>query len=49
MVGIPKTIDNDIKFCFRTFGFFTAVAEAEKAVVGSQRNVIYAIEEPETS
>ena len=32
VVGIPKTIDNDIKFCFRTFGFFTAVAEAEKAI-----------------
>lgn len=29
IVGIPKTIDNDIKFCFRTFGFFSAVAEAE--------------------
>ena len=32
VVGIPKTIDNDIKFCFRTFGFFTAVAEAEKVI-----------------
>lgn len=32
IVGIPKTIDNDIKFCFRTFGFFTAVAEAEKVI-----------------
>ena len=32
VVGIPKTIDNDIKFCFRTFGFFTAVSEAEKII-----------------
>lgn len=32
VVGIPKTIDNDIKYCFRTFGFYTAVAEAEKAI-----------------
>jgi 6-phosphofructokinase 1 len=32
VVGIPKTIDNDIKFCFRTFGFETAVEEAEKAI-----------------
>jgi 6-phosphofructokinase 1 len=28
VVGIPKTIDNDIKLCRRTFGFATAVAEA---------------------
>lgn len=32
VVGIPKTIDNDIRYCFRTFGFYTAVAEAEKAI-----------------
>jgi len=32
IVGIPKTIDNDIKFCYRTFGFYTAVSEAEKVV-----------------
>lgn len=32
VVGIPKTIDNDIKFCYRTFGFYTAVAEAEKVI-----------------
>ncbi len=32
VVGVPKTIDNDIKFCFRTFGFYTAVAEAEKVI-----------------
>jgi 6-phosphofructokinase 1 len=32
VVGIPKTIDNDVKFCFTTFGFFTAVAEAEQVI-----------------
>jgi len=32
IVGIPKTIDNDIQYCWRTFGFVTAVAEAEKAI-----------------
>ncbi len=32
VVGIPKTIDNDIKFCYQTFGFLTAVAEAEKVI-----------------
>ena len=32
VIGIPKTIDNDIKFCFRTFGYYTAVAEAEKVI-----------------
>jgi 6-phosphofructokinase 1 len=28
VVGIPKTIDNDVQFVTRTFGFGTAVAEA---------------------
>jgi len=28
VVGIPKTIDNDIRYVTRTFGFGTAVAEA---------------------
>lgn len=32
IIGIPKTIDNDIKFCFRTFGFYSAVAEAEQVI-----------------
>jgi 6-phosphofructokinase 1 len=32
VVGVPKTIDNDIKFCFTTFGFATAVAEAETVI-----------------
>ncbi|MCC6494530.1 MAG: ATP-dependent 6-phosphofructokinase [Pirellulales bacterium] len=32
VVGIPKTIDNDIRFCFMTFGFATAVGEAETVI-----------------
>src|SRR6516225_3931158 len=30
VVGIPKTVDNDVAFVARTFGFFTAVEEAVK-------------------
>ncbi|TWT47516.1 ATP-dependent 6-phosphofructokinase [Botrimarina hoheduenensis] len=32
VVGIPKTIDNDIRFCFQTFGFASAVGEAERVI-----------------
>jgi 6-phosphofructokinase 1 len=32
VVGIPKTIDNDIRYCFQTFGFLSAVAEAERVI-----------------
>lgn len=32
VIGIPKTIDNDIPYVRRTFGFDTAVAEAVKAI-----------------
>lgn len=32
VIGIPKTIDNDISFIQTTFGFETAVAEAHRAV-----------------
>ena len=28
VVGIPKTVDNDVAFVSRTFGYFTAVEEA---------------------
>ena len=31
IIGIPKTIDNDISFVQKTFGFETAVAEAKRA------------------
>lgn len=32
IVGVPKTIDNDIPYVRRTFGFETAVAEAVNAI-----------------
>jgi 6-phosphofructokinase 1 len=32
IVGIPKTIDNDVKYCDRTFGYFTAVAEGKVVI-----------------
>ncbi|MFO7707533.1 MAG: ATP-dependent 6-phosphofructokinase [Desulfobacterales bacterium] len=32
VIGIPKTIDNDISFVERSFGFETAVSEAVKAI-----------------
>lgn len=32
VVGIPKTIDNDIQFCFQTFGYISAVTEAERVI-----------------
>src|SRR5262245_37808698 len=31
VIGVPKTIDNDISFVQRTFGFETAVTEAQRA------------------
>ena len=31
VIGVPKTIDNDISFVRRTFGFETAVTEARRA------------------
>lgn len=35
IVGIPKTIDNDIRWIERSFGFATAVEEARQAIVGA--------------
>ncbi|WP_153109569.1 ATP-dependent 6-phosphofructokinase [Propionivibrio limicola] len=32
VVGIPKTIDNDVPFVSRTFGYLTAVEEAARAI-----------------
>ena len=32
VVGVPKTIDNDVAFVTRTFGYVTAVDEAAKAI-----------------
>ncbi len=35
VVGVPKTIDNDLLFVDRSFGFETAVARAAEAVTGA--------------
>lgn len=35
IVGIPKTIDNDLSFIQKTFGFETAVGKAVEAVAGA--------------
>jgi 6-phosphofructokinase 1 len=32
VVGVPKTIDNDVSFVSRTFGFFTALDEARRVI-----------------
>ncbi len=33
IIGIPKTIDNDILYTSRTFGFYTAIEEARKVLL----------------
>lgn len=35
IVGIPKTIDNDIPFVYRSFGFFTALEKAQEVIQGA--------------
>jgi 6-phosphofructokinase 1 len=35
VVGIPKTIDNDIPFVDRTFGYLTALEEAQRVLRGA--------------
>ncbi|MBE0596264.1 MAG: ATP-dependent 6-phosphofructokinase [Desulfuromonadales bacterium] len=40
VIGIPKTIDNDISFVQKTFGFETAVAEAHRAVYAAHTEAI---------
>ncbi len=42
VVGIPKTIDNDIAFLEKTFGFETAVAAAQQVVEGAHVEAIAA-------
>ncbi len=32
VVGVPKTIDNDINYCDRSFGLFTAIDQAARVV-----------------
>ena len=42
VVGVPKTIDNDISFIERSFGFVTAAAEARRAVQAAHSEAIAA-------
>ena len=43
VVGVPKTIDNDLAFIQRSFGFETAVAEATAAVAAAHSEAHSAI------
>lgn len=42
VIGIPKTIDNDIGYVDLTFGFFTAVEAAGRVVMGAHNEAISA-------
>lgn len=43
IVGIPKTIDNDLSFVQRSFGFETAVSQAVNAVSAAHTEAVSAI------
>ncbi|HOG40561.1 MAG TPA: ATP-dependent 6-phosphofructokinase [Syntrophorhabdaceae bacterium] len=43
VIGIPKTIDNDISFIDRSFGFLTAGSEARKAIASAHSEASGAI------
>jgi 6-phosphofructokinase 1 len=40
VIGIPKTIDNDLTWTTRSFGFATAVDEAQRALAGAHAEAI---------
>ena len=40
VVGIPKTIDNDLQWTTRSFGFATAVDEAQRSLTGAHAEAI---------
>ena len=40
VIGIPKTIDNDLQWTARSFGFATAVGEARRAIVGAHTEAL---------
>lgn len=40
VIGIPKTIDNDISYIQTTFGFETAVAEAQRAIYAAHTEAL---------
>jgi 6-phosphofructokinase 1 len=40
VVGVPKTIDNDVMYCDRSFGFTTAAAEAARVLVAGHEEAV---------
>jgi 6-phosphofructokinase 1 len=40
VIGIPKTIDNDVSFVQKTFGFETAVSEAKRATLAAHAEAL---------
>lgn len=40
VIGVPKTIDNDINFVEQSFGFVTAVDEATKAIAAAHTEAV---------
>ena len=42
VIGIPKTIDNDVSFVQKTFGFETAVSEARRAIEAANAEAVAA-------
>lgn len=40
IVGVPKTIDNDIPFVWRSFGFFTALDKAREVIQGAHTEAV---------
>jgi len=40
VIGVPKTIDNDIAYVQRSFGFETAVSEAGKSIVSAHAEAL---------
>jgi 6-phosphofructokinase 1 len=39
VIGIPKTIDNDVPFVFQSFGFLTAVEKAKDVIIQAHTEV----------
>lgn len=40
VIGVPKTIDNDISYVQRSFGFETAVTEARKSIISAHAEAL---------
>jgi 6-phosphofructokinase 1 len=40
VIGVPKTIDNDLEWTWRSFGFATAVEEAHRVILGAHAEAL---------